>query len=96
MGVEQFDQRRWAPPWAPPPNTDRLRLIWGVNATTLVGLTDLRQLSTTEIADESGCRAATDGRLEITRYLAAYHPEFLDEYRAIIAAASLDQGGPAT
>lgn len=36
------------------------------------------------------------GNPEITRYLAAYQPEFLDEFRTIIAAASLDQGGPTT
>lgn len=32
---------------------------------------------------------------EIERYLSTYHPEFLEEFRAIIAVASLDQGGPA-
>jgi ParB-like chromosome segregation protein Spo0J len=31
------------------------------------------------------------GNADITRYLAAHHPEFLEEFRAIISAASLDQ-----
>ncbi|CAA7615174.1 plasmid partitioning protein RepB C-terminal domain-containing protein [Magnetospirillum sp. SS-4] len=35
------------------------------------------------------------GNSEIERYLSTYHPEFLEEFRAIIAAASLDQAGPA-
>ncbi len=32
---------------------------------------------------------------EIERYLSAYHPEFLEEFRAIITVASLDQAVPA-
>ncbi len=33
---------------------------------------------------------------EITRYLSAHHPEYLEGFKTIIAAASLDQAGPAT
>ena len=43
----------------------------------------------------TGYLAKLVGNPEIERYLSTYHPEFLEEFRAIIAAASLDQTGPA-
>lgn len=36
------------------------------------------------------------GNSEIAQYLSSYYPEFLEGFRTIIAAASLDQAGPAT
>ncbi|PXA93484.1 chromosome partitioning protein ParB [Caulobacter sp. D4A] len=45
----------------------------------------------------SGYLSRLVGNSEIERYMRGRHPEILDEFRAIIAAASLDQsvGGPA-
>jgi len=44
----------------------------------------------------SGYLSRLVGNPEIERYLKARHPEILEEFRAIISAASLDQGGLAT
>ncbi len=35
------------------------------------------------------------GNPEVARYLTAHHPEYLEGFKTIITAASLDQGGPA-
>jgi ParB-like chromosome segregation protein Spo0J len=43
----------------------------------------------------SGYLARLIGNAEIERFLQSRHPEFLDEFRAIITAASLDQSVPA-
>jgi ParB-like chromosome segregation protein Spo0J len=42
----------------------------------------------------SGYLARLIGNVEIERFLQTRHPEFLDEFRAIITAASLDQSVP--
>jgi hypothetical protein len=38
--------------------------------------------------------ARLTGNAEIERFLQSKHPELLDEFRAIITAASLDQSAP--
>ena len=41
----------------------------------------------------SGCLSSLIGNPRVSRYLEPHHPEILTEFRAIVAATSLDQSG---